>query len=156
MQEHISDEQLSGVLANQLGTGTHDAMREHLVACRACREEEQRLREFFARYRQALLDAAERPEGFWNWQESAIAERLSGRRTARRLVWAGALAMVAFFGVLSIEKRAPSDLIIAEDPDHVLLMNVERSVRRDLPRALEPAALLTQEMDRAAEVSANP
>jgi hypothetical protein len=36
------------------------------------------------------------------------------------------------------------------DPDHALLVEIQRSVRRDVPRALEPATLLAQELHRAA------
>jgi hypothetical protein len=42
------------------------------------------------------------------------------------------------------------------DPDHELLVEVERSLRRDVPLALEPAALLTRELHFAADQSAKP
>jgi len=37
-----------------------------------------------------------------------------------------------------------------------LLVDVERSVRRDVPQALEPATLLAREVSRATQARANP
>ena len=37
------------------------------------------------------------------------------------------------------------------DPDHDLMVAVEQATRRDVPQALAPAALLTQEISRNAK-----
>jgi hypothetical protein len=63
---------------------------------------------------------------------------------------------MVFVAVLLIEKTPQPKPLAQSDPDHALLVDVERSVRRELPRALEPAALLAQEVSRSAEARSNP
>lgn len=92
MREHLTDEQLVDFLAGE-GDGS---TRAHLKACGTCREETESLRRVLARYGEAARGAAEHPEGFWRWQQSAIAARL-GEQPARRLAWAA--AGVAFAAV---------------------------------------------------------
>lgn len=153
MSGHLTDEQMTDRLA-----GAEDAAaREHLAACSSCREEEERLRRGLAQYREAQRAATARPEAFWQWQQTAIAARLGGRSTARqRWTWAGAMAMVVLAATLLLRESPPPSPVIQTDPDHALLVDVERSVRRELPRALEPAALLAQEVSRSAETRPNP
>jgi len=66
--------------------------------------------------------------------------------------------MVVLAAVLLVQKTPPAQPVAQADPDpdHALLVDVERSVRRELPRALEPAALLAHEVGRDAEARSNP
>jgi hypothetical protein len=66
----------------------------------------------------------------------------------RGLAWAGAVGVLVLAALL-MEKSPPASQVAVADADHALLVEVERTVRRELPRALEPAALLTQEMSQA-------
>jgi len=152
MQEHLNDEQFAERFASSIDTHTH----EHLAACPACREEEGLLNDLLARYRQTVHAASHRPEAFWQWQRTTIATRRIGRLGSRRLAWATAAVAVVLLAILLIEKSSPPKPSAQSDPDHALLVDVERSVRRELPRALEPAALLAQEVSRGAEARSNP
>ncbi len=151
MQAHLTDEQL----LEELGRGADAAAGEHLAGCPACREEHESLRLVLARYAETTRAAAEQPEAFWRAQQAAVARRWSGRPAPRRLAWAAAAACVVLAAVSLIEKTPPEPMAQA-DPDQVLLVDVERSVRRELPRALEPASLLAQELSRSAETQSNP
>ncbi len=154
MQDHLTDEQLTEYLLNPEAGGSAGA-REHLTTCEACRSEEESLRQLLAHYQQETRAAAEHSAGFWHRQQTAIAARMPGR-LAPQLAWVAAAAMIVLAAVLLIETKPtpapPAVQTVSEtDPDHVLLVEVDLSVRREMPRALEPAALLTAEMSRAAE-----
>ncbi len=152
MQEHLTDEQLAEHLVGSADTRT----REHLAACPACRDEEEHLENLLAHYQKTIRAAADRSEAFWQRQRTAIAAQRIGRPGARRLSWAAAVAAIVLVAVLLIEKTPPTKPIAQSDPDHVLLVDVQRSVRREVPRALEPAALLAQEVSRGTEPRSNP
>ena len=151
MQAHLTDEHL----LEALDRGA-DAAREHLAACPACREEAKSLRLLLSRYAETTHAAAKRPEGFWQAQQTAIARSWSGRPVPRRLVWAVAAACVVLAAALSIEKTPSPQPVAEADTDQTLLVDVQRSVRRELPRALEPAALLAQEVSRSTGSLSNP
>ena len=111
-------------------------------------------------FAEAVRAEAERPEGFWRAQRSAIAGRIqdSQRRASLRLAWAGSLALVVIAASLLTQAPAPVASAAQNDPDHDLLVGVERAVRRPVPQALEPARLLAQEIERSAtaESKGNP
>jgi hypothetical protein len=95
-------------------------------------------------------EASERDDEFWRHQRRSVWARISAaeNRSARRapvLAWALVGAMMAVAGWL-VERPMVVPLREAYDPDHELLMEVERMVQIDGPLALEPAALLAQEM----------
>ncbi len=103
---------------------------------------------------ESLRAAAERPEGFWRAQRVAVQARIEGgqRRASLHLAWAGSIALVAV--AVGLLMHAPSPLATAApDPDHDLLVGVERAVRRPVPQALEPAQLLAQEIERSARAA---
>lgn len=151
MQEHPTDEQLLDQLA-----GASAAAREHFAVCPACGHAHESLRRVLVCYREETRAAAERPESFWQRQRAAIAARRTDRSAPRRLAWAPAVALVVLAAALLVEKTPPPAPVAEPDPDHALLVEVERSVRRELPRALEPAALLAREVSRSAETQSNP
>ena len=153
MPAHLTDEQLAERLISPENTGGAAA---HPGACADCRDEEERLQGLLARYSEAARAASARPEAFWQWQQAAIAARLTGGTRPWRLVWATATALVVFAAVLLIV-RTPAPLpVVAADPDDVLLVDVERSVRREVPQALEPAALLAAEVSQNTKTRTNP
>ena len=95
--------------------------------------------------------ATEQSDEFWRNQRIAIWSRISWaeERSARRiptLAWAVAAAMIAVSGWLLEQPMPAPPREVYVDPDHELLMEVERMVQIDGPLALEPAALLAQEM----------
>ncbi len=153
MQEHLTNEQLAEYLTDPLASGGDTTIREHLAACAACRNEAGRLHCLLALYGEATRAAGARPQAFWQWQRTAILTQLESRPAPRRLVWAAAVAMAALAATLLMETPPPAVPPAAVDPDHALLVDVERSVRREVPRALEPAALLTAELSEAADTN---
>jgi hypothetical protein len=108
----------------------------------------------------AARAAAERPDGFWVAQRAAIAGGLreAGKASSLRLAWAVSVALVVLATGLLTQSPPPAASVADYDPDHDLLVGVERAVRRPVPQALEPARLLAQEMERsvAPENEVNP
>jgi len=101
---------------------------------------------------------ADRPEEFWHKQRAQIRERIaqsettSDGRTAR-LVPAIALALLVIAGILlhiGPQANYPQARL---DPDHELLIQVERAVHSNGPEALEPAGFLFQEISRSDSIS---
>ena len=96
--------------------------------------------------------ATDHDSEFWQQQRTSVWSRISvaENRSARRapvLAFALASALIAVAGwLLERPMMAPPPREAYVDPDHELLMEVERMVQIDGPLALEPAALLAQEM----------
>ena len=111
-------------------------------------------------FAEAVRGEAERPPSFWLAQRVAIAGRIQGseRKASLRLAWAASLALVVIATSLLAQAPLPAASVAAYDPDHELLVGVERAVRRPVPQALEPARLLAQEIESSAmaEKEGNP
>lgn len=126
----------------------------------ALHEEFDRSEGALAAWAGGLRAEAERPASFWLAQRAAIAGRIQGSDSTAslRLAWAGSLALIVLATTLLTQAPAPAASVTAYDPDHDLLVGVERAVRRPVPQALEPARLLAQELERSAtaESQGNP
>ena len=107
-----------------------------------------------AEWKQSIHAAAARPEAFWQFQRRAIAARRRPWWAQPRLVWA--MAFLVLTAAWLNHSAQPRRDVAQTDPDQMLMTDIERSVRREVPRALEPATLLTEEMDRAAQAQRNP
>jgi hypothetical protein len=113
----------------------------------------ERLRHLPALARQA----SERPDEYWEKQHSTIWRRISAghaqsSEVSPRLVWTTSAAVVVLATMLLLGGSAPgpaTQVQIQADPDHELLLAVERAVQIEGPQALEPAALLAQEIGRS-------
>lgn len=98
--------------------------------------------------------SAERPEEFWQKQRGVIWSQISScdhhpTRTLRRplvLACSVVAAMVLLAGLMLDRASYVPPPKAQVDPDHELLMAVERAVHNDGPAALDPAALLAEEM----------
>ena len=100
--------------------------------------------------------STEQPEEFWQKQRSVVWTHISsaGRPSARRLVrrspvlaWSVFAALLLLAGLmLDRASFVPPPHEAQVDTDHELLVAVERALHNDGPAALEPAALLAQEM----------
>lgn len=107
--------------------------------------------------------STERPEEFWQQQRSMIRSRISSAenpaatplvRRSPLLAWSVVTALVLLAGwMLDRGSLAPPHQA-QPDPDHELLLAVERAVYNDGPAALDPAALLAEEMVQ--DISAHP
>jgi predicted anti-sigma-YlaC factor YlaD len=157
MNGHLSDEQWAAVVLNE----NHEAAVIHLAECAACREE---VRSFAAAAGAAQAQArkaVEQPEPFWRRQRESISARMAARDLThpwKCWVWVTATMVLIFLAstLLSRHSAPPIQTAAQPDPDDALLLSVQQSIQTDLPRALRPAALLTQEIDRAEAVRRNP
>lgn len=159
--EHLSDEQFTEALLGTPGEGT----AAHAAECDACRAELARMSGVLDGVHQWTRAAAERPAGFWYAQRRAIAAQWGARpQQSQLLAWAGALAVLVLAAVLmgqisvapgvgaggeGVNSAGPAPV----DPDDALMAEIQASVRRPVPRAFEPALLVTQELHRAAEAT---
>ena len=143
MQAHLSEEQIFEALL----AGDAAAANQHLAGCSACAAELDRLRRATAALRHSARTQAERSESFWSRQRRSAASRIS-RPAVRPLTWVAAIAAAILAAMLLPEPRPVAPAQPATDPDQALLVSVERAVNRQVPQALAPATLLTQEMSR--------
>lgn len=99
--------------------------------------------------------ASEHPDEYWEKQHSAIWDRIFSAQlhatpASPRLAWTGIAAVVALAMTLLFVGSASEPAKQVENQngyDHELLLAVERAVQIDGPEALEPAALLAQEIN---------
>jgi hypothetical protein len=95
--------------------------------------------------------AADRPDAFWERQQAEIRKRIAGapQRSSTQTVtaWAGAFAMVLLAVFLLSDSPAPRPSRTQNDPDQALLVAVEQTVQSGVPLALEPAAMLAEEIN---------
>ena len=142
---HLNDREFAQALVEETGRA-----RTHLEQCTVCREE-------FNRWQQALSlmpgdahAAADLPSDFWLDQQFAIGRMLRAAKESRpalpTLAWAATLVLFACGLLLLGNGSAPISPQATADSDHQMLLEVEDALNRDLPEALEPAALLAQEI----------
>lgn len=143
MEDHLSDGQLFETL---LGSAS-PRVEAHVAACAECRGRLERLRSAVSALRRSAHAQAEKPEPFWTRQRAAAAARAS-QSPARPMTWAAALAVAVLAALLLQEPRPVVQPAPATDPDQALLVSVESALNRQVPQALAPAALLTQEISR--------
>ena len=102
----------------------------------------------------------ERPHAFWERQQAEIRQRIA-RAPARRstqtvTAWTGAFAILLLAVFLLSDSPAPRPVITQLDPDQELLIAVEQTVQSAVPQALEPAAMLAEEIGGGQPVSNSP
>lgn len=150
MSGHLTEEQQDELL---LGERAAEAT-EHVAECEACRAEVERMRAALGGFGAAVEAGVARPEGFWAWQRRAILARLrQGSARTQKLAWAGAMVLLVLMAVALHFQARPERLATAYDPDEALLIDVARTVRSEVPSTLQPAALLSWEMDQAARAT---
>ncbi len=137
--------------------GQHDwESGEHRANCAQCRAEHQQLESALAGFRALARETSDRPEHFWQRQRLAVRERLQEAPRRRRygsLAWVSAAALVLLTLVVFAPHSEPVVPDIAAGQDQDLLVGIERSLDRNLPQALEPGLVLTQEMESPATQS---
>jgi hypothetical protein len=96
----------------------------------------------------SLRSATERPEWFWKRQQTTIRARVAERQAWVRpaATWAATMALFLLAMLLLRGRPAPVVQKAHVDPDQELLVAVEQAVQSDVPSALEPAAILAQEI----------
>jgi hypothetical protein len=95
-------------------------------------------------------NATERPEYFWQRQQAAIRSRIAVEEASKRpltgFAWALGLALVLLASMLVRSNMAAPSNRAQTDPDQEMLMGIEHDLQNDVPEALEPAALLADEI----------
>ncbi len=156
MSGHLSDEQWAAAVLDESG----EAVANHLRECAACREEVSSFADAIGGARARIRKASEQPESFWREQREGITTRLADRvfhQPWRRFVWVTAAVTLVLLATTLLSRNTAPPLPKAQaDPDDALMLSVQKSIRSDLPQALEPAALLAKEIDYAAETRGNP
>ncbi len=156
---HLSDEQVLEAVTGSVCPEVACHVRE----CPECREELGRIGGALAEMSQWARSMGEKTPGFWYAQRRAIVEQFVMRgRPARLWAWASAMATLLLAAALLAQmpmeqtlQQAGGGRAAPVDPDHALMLEIEDSLRRPVPRPFEPALLVTQELSRAAE-SAQP
>lgn len=131
------------------------AAEHHLAGCQPCQTERDRVEDVLRQFAAANREYADRPETFWQQQalriETARRKSETRSRLTAALVPAVVVLLLSAFAILG---RAPGVRPAATvtptaqvDPDHELLLEVERAIQADTPRALEPATLMVDERD---------
>jgi hypothetical protein len=137
---HLTDEELAQAWFEPSRT-----VAVHLEDCALCRAELIRLRE-------ALHARDTCTEEFWQAQRGQIWRRIAAARTPARsggLRWGLAFAVLIIIAAtlsMSSGNRPPqqNSAVVQVDPDHELLIEVERIVQAEGPMALQPAGLMTE------------
>ena len=150
MDTHLNDEQWAAAVLNQ----SDAAAAEHMAACPACRLEVNAFAAAAGVAQAQTRQTMDQPESFWRRQQQGVTARLAARDFVhpwKRWTWVAATVTLILLAtsLLSRHKAPPVQTAAQTDPDDVLLLSVQQSIRSDLPQALQPAALLTQEIDRA-------
>jgi predicted anti-sigma-YlaC factor YlaD len=150
MNGHLSDEQWAAAVLDE----SDEAAAKHLAECAACRADVKNFVAVAGAVQKQRRKMAEQPEVFWQQQRESINARLAVRaftHPRRRWIWVAATVMLILLAstLLSRNNAPPTQATAQRDPDDALLLSVQRSIQSDLPLALRPAALLTQEIDRA-------
>ena len=131
------------------------AAEHHIAECQPCQAERDQVEDALRQFATANREYAQRPEDFWELQAARI-------RTARRdtesksrltttLIPSLVILLLAAFAMLGrgprVHQNQPAAPVAQVDSDHELLLEVERAIHSDTPRALEPATLMVDESD---------
>lgn len=103
----------------------------------------------------AVGASVERPEMFWQRQRAAIRSRIAIHEAARRpwlgFIWVTAVCLIVLAS-LAVHTSPPlSPAAPQSDPDQQLLVSVEQAIHSGGPQALEPAAMLADDIRQAIE-----
>ena len=136
LTRHLNHEELSQIIL--------DSDQQHLQQTLAALPE----------WAQALTEC---PDGFWERQRTDIRKRITSvsqrKSTQTVTAWAGALAIVLLAIFLLSDSSVPRPPGEQNDPDQELLVAVEQSVQSGVPQALEPAAMLAEEISSSQPIS---
>lgn len=128
---------------------SHDELSDLVI-----QSDEQAMRPTLEALPECARTSTERPEQFWQEQRGAVWSRIAldrhphDRKVRHPLLLAwSALAAMVLLAALMLDRASVAPPPMAQvDPDHELLLAVERAVHNDGPAALDPAALLAEEM----------
>ena len=143
MKQHLTNQELSELLL------APQASNVHLATCASCRAKQERLRRVLAELPSLARVAAQNTDAFWEKQRTAIwvdIVTLQSRKQFPILARALGTAVLVVGGLLLGTAPAPAPTRAQTDPDHELMIQLERTLQSEVPEALEPAALLAREI----------
>jgi hypothetical protein len=131
------------------------AAEHHIAECQPCQAERDQVEVALRQFAAANREYAKRPEDFWELQAGRIraarAESDSKSRLTMTLVPSVVVLLLTAFAILGrspgVQPIQPAAPVAQADSDHELLLEVERAIQSDTPRALEPATLMVDESD---------
>jgi len=148
---HLTAEQFMDAMVEMLAP----AAQQHLETCAQCQSGLEQERARFAAFKEHIFTQAERPENFWQRQSLMIRDRTmeaAGTNQILRWGWAAVAALV-LLGALLVQnapvKQASPDTatkIVTSDQDESMLIDMEATLQRDTPQALEPAEMITNQI----------
>ena len=148
-----SNENAHDPLVERALLGFDLAAEHHIAHCEPCQTERERVEEALRQFGAANREYANRPNSFWEQQAESIraAQQASVRRSNATLALVPSVVVLLLLG-FAVLGRAPGVRPVAvapppaqTDSDHELLVGVERAMRTDTPRALQPATLMVEE-----------
>jgi hypothetical protein len=150
-----SNENAHDPLVEQALIGFDLAAEHHIAHCEPCQTEREKVADALRQFGAANREYANRPESFYEQQAARIRaaqqESKQGSRLAMALV--PSLVVLVLLAIAMLH-RAPGVRPVAvvpvvqqTDSDHELLVQVERAIQSDTPRALEPATLMVEDSD---------
>jgi hypothetical protein len=150
-----SNENTHDPLVERALVGFDLAAEHHIAECQPCQTERDQVEVALRQFAEANREYAKRPEDFWELQAGRIraARRAaeSKSRLTTTLIPSVVVLLLIAFAILSRAPRVhPFQTVVPVvqvDSDHELLLEVERAIQYDTPRALEPATLMVDESD---------
>ena len=148
-----SNENAHDPLVERALVGFDLAAEHHIAHCDPCQTERERVEEALRQFGAANREYANRPNSFWEQQAESIraAQQASVRRSHATVALVPSVVVLLLLG-FAVLGRAPGVRPVAvaprpaqTDSDHELLVGVERAMRTDTPRALQPATLMVEE-----------
>jgi hypothetical protein len=119
--------------------------------------DQQRLQQTLRALPERARAATEHPAAFWERQQAEIRKRIAampeGSSWQPVTAWAGAFAVVVLAILLLHNGPQPRPSRAESDPDQELLVAVEQTVQSGVPQALEPAAMLAEEISHGQPIS---
>jgi hypothetical protein len=131
------------------------AAEHHIAGCPPCQAERDHIEDALRQFAAANRENAKRPEDFWELQAARIRaghrDSDAKSRLTMTLVPTVVVLLLAAFAILGrapgVRPIQPAAPVAEVDTDHELLLEVERAIQCDTPRALEPATLMVDESD---------
>jgi hypothetical protein len=151
-----SNENAHDPLVEHALVGFDLAAEHHIAHCEPCQAEREKVEEVLRQFGAANREYASRPASFWDQQAASIlaAQRSSAQRSRATLALVPSMVVLLLLG-FAVLGHAPGVRPVAVSPptsaqtdsDHELLLEVERAIQSDTPRALEPVTLMVEDSD---------
>ena len=150
-----SNENLHEPLVDQALVGFDLAAEHHMAHCQPCQIEREKVEEALRQFGAANREYTSRPESFYEQQAARIREAQQASRQSSRMTLAlvpslvvlVVLAMTMLGKAPAVRPVAAAAQVQQVDSDHELLVQVERAIQSETPRALEPLTLMLVEDD---------